>query len=254
MDPLLLAFGRLLRACVLTAVGEAAEACRVLDTRGDVPERLPRYIARLDRLVRLLIAVAMGDLATVDALAPAMRALGADVEARLAEALSVGLAGDEPRAVRLLTELLPGHGRRAGESASAPRWPGSALLQRIGTPGAVAGRARPGARPAQPGGAATAGVDPRPRHPDQPRLRRAGGRPTPSGSATRTRSPPRPPRRSAGMRRSYPDVGRHRELGFRPDDPAGAADRARARGARAARPSAAATPTSPGRSSSARTP
>ena len=65
MDPLLLTFGRLLRACVLTAVGEAAEARRVLDTRGDVPERLPRYLARLDRLVRLLIAVAMGDLATV---------------------------------------------------------------------------------------------------------------------------------------------------------------------------------------------
>ena len=79
----------------------------------------------------------MGDLAAVDALAPAMRALDADVEARLAEALSIGLGGDEPRAVRLLTELLPATVDApvtVGLSTAVAR---VALLQRIGTPGAV---------------------------------------------------------------------------------------------------------------------
>jgi LuxR family maltose regulon positive regulatory protein len=217
MDPLLLTFGRLLRACVLTAVGEAAEARRILDTRGDVPERLPRYLARLDRLVRLLIAVAMGDLAAVDALAPAMRAVGGEAEARLTEALSVGLGGDEPRAVRLLGELLPttvDAPVSVGLSSAVAR---AAMLQRIGTPGSIQAardlvpellsRAAPqrliwmlafGSLISPAFGelvsADAAGTDP---HPFAAPVAAALG----------------------GLRRSYPDVGRHRDLGFGPDDP-----------------------------------
>ncbi|GAA4704816.1 LuxR C-terminal-related transcriptional regulator [Nocardioides conyzicola] len=212
MDPLLLAFGRLLRACVLTAVGEAAEARRVLDTRGDVPERLPRYLARLDRLVRVLVAVAMGDLTTVDALGHSMHAIGAPVEARLAEALSVGLSGDEPRAVRMLTEVMPTTPDAAGLSSAVAR---AALLHRIGTPGAVQAardlvpdllsRAAPqelvwmlalGAL-VSPGfvdlvAGHAEGPDP---HPFA----------APAAAALRR------------MRRSYPDVGRHRDAGFGDD-------------------------------------
>lgn len=137
MDPLLLAFGRLLRACVLTALGEPESARRLLDTRGIVPERLPRYLSRLDRLVRLVIAVSMADLATVEGLVRGMRALGAEADARLAEAVACGLAGDEQRAVRMLAELLPGTVEApagVGLSSVAAR---IAFLQRIGTPGSL---------------------------------------------------------------------------------------------------------------------
>ena len=44
LDPLLLVYGRLLRACVLTASGEVEAARRLLDGRGDVPELLPRIL------------------------------------------------------------------------------------------------------------------------------------------------------------------------------------------------------------------
>jgi ATP/maltotriose-dependent transcriptional regulator MalT len=137
MDPLLLSFGRLLRACVLAATGGAAEARRLLDTRGDVPQRLPHYIGRLDRQARMLIAVGMGDLAAVEALVPRMRAAGDDADTRLAEALAVGLGGDEPRAVRLLTELLPDTLEEpvpVGLGSAVAR---AAMLHRIGTPGSV---------------------------------------------------------------------------------------------------------------------
>src|SRR5262249_1441895 len=47
------------------------------------------------------------DLATVESLVRTMRALDADPDARLAEALACGFGGDEQRAVRMLAELLP---------------------------------------------------------------------------------------------------------------------------------------------------
>jgi ATP/maltotriose-dependent transcriptional regulator MalT len=217
MDPLLLTFGRLLRACVLMAGGEAAEGRRILDTRGDVPERLPHYLARLDRLVRLLIAVAMGDLATIDALAPAMRAVGGEAEARLAEALSIGLGGDEPRAVRLLGELLPttyDAPVSVGLSAAVAR---TAMLHRIGTPGSVQA-----ARDLVPELLSRAapqrliwmlafGTLISPSFADLVASNAAGPDPHPFAAPVAAAL--------SGMRRSYPDVSRHRELGFGPDDP-----------------------------------
>ncbi|WP_028643707.1 LuxR C-terminal-related transcriptional regulator [Nocardioides sp. URHA0020] len=216
MDPLLLTSGRLLRACLLTALGDAAEAQRVLDTRGDVPERLPRHLAQLDRQVRLLIAVATGDVATLDALPPAMRAIGSEVDARLAEALSLGLAGDEPRAVRLLSALLPDTADMpvTGLSTAVAR---AAMLQRIGTPGSVQAardlvpdllsRAAPQrllwllafGTPISPTfvelvAAHADGADP---HPFA----------APAASAL------------SGLRRAYPGAGRHRAGGLVPDDP-----------------------------------
>ena len=137
LDPLLLTFGRLLRACVLTAQGDAEAALRLLDSRGTVPEQQPRYIVRLDRLVRLLIAVSMGDLGTVEALGHDMRSVGAQLEARLADAVGCGLGGDEPRAVRMLGELLPATADApytVGLTAAVTR---VALLLRVGTPGAL---------------------------------------------------------------------------------------------------------------------
>ena len=216
MDPLLLTFGRLLRACVLAAVGEAAEARRVLDTRGDVPERLPHYLARLDRLVRVLIAVAMGDLAAVDVQAAAMRALELPVEARLAEALSVGLGGDEPRAVRMLTEVLPGTldaPAGAGLSSAVAR---AAMLHRVGTPGAVQA-ARDlvpdllsRAAPQELVWVLALGTLTSPGFVDLVAAHAEGPDPhpfaAPAAAALRR------------IRRSYPEVGRHREPGYGTDD------------------------------------
>lgn len=217
MDPLLLTFGRLLRACVLTARGEAAEARRVLDTRGDVPVRLPYYLARLDRLVRLLIAVAMGDLATVDALAPAMRALGAEAEARLTEALGVGLGGDEPRAVRLLTDLLPATVDAPVTVALSSAVARAAMLQRIGTPGSVqaAGDLIPDlltrAAPQRLIWMLAFGSLISPTFGDLIAANASSPSPHPFADPAAAAV--------GGLRRSYPDVGRHRELGFGSDDP-----------------------------------
>jgi ATP/maltotriose-dependent transcriptional regulator MalT len=216
MDPLLLVFGRLLRACVLTAVGEAAEARRLLDTRGDVPARLPRYLAQLDRLVRLVTAVAMGDLATVDGLAPAMRAGDAVVEARLTEALSVGLGGDEPRAARLLAELLP-------ETVDMPviglctAVSRAAMLQRIGTPGSVQ-TARDlvpdllsRAAPQRLLWMLALGSLISPTFVELVAGHAEGADPHPFAAPASAAL--------VGVRRSYPDVGRRRETGFGFDDP-----------------------------------
>ncbi|GAA4747501.1 LuxR C-terminal-related transcriptional regulator [Nocardioides endophyticus] len=217
MDPLLLTFGRLLRAGLQTAVGEAAEARRILDTRGDVPERLPHHLARLDRLVRLLIAVAMGDLATVDALAPAMRAVGGDAEARLAEALSIGLGGDEPRAVRLLNELLPTTVDAPVTVALSAAVARAAMLQRIGTPGSVQA-----ARDLVPELLSRAapqrliwmlafGSLISPTFGDLVSSNASGTYPHPFAAPVAAAL--------GGLRRSYPEVARHRDLGFGPDDP-----------------------------------
>jgi LuxR family maltose regulon positive regulatory protein len=217
MDPLLLTFERLLRACVLTAVGEAAEARRVMDTRGDVPERLPPYLARLDRLVRLLVAIAMGDLATVDALVPAMRAVDAGVEARLAEALSVGLGGDEPRAVRLLNELMPATVDAPLTVALSSAVARAAMLQRIGTPGAVQAARElvpdllSRAAPQRLVWMLAFGALISPGFGDLVAGNAAGPEPHPFAASAAAAL--------AGLRRAYPDIGRHRDPGFGPDDP-----------------------------------
>ena len=138
MDPLLLTYGRMLHACVLAARGEIEAARRVLDSRGDVPQLLPQFLDRLERLVRLLISIAMGDLTGAEGQVHTTRASVVDNEARLGEAVLIGLSGDEVRAVRLLNELLPltlGNQSTTGLGAAVAR---VAFLQRIGTPAALA--------------------------------------------------------------------------------------------------------------------
>lgn len=136
LDPLLLVYGRLFRACVLAATGDLAEALRLLDHRGEVPERLPPAIHRDDQLVRMLLEVAQGDLAALDQTAHTMRAAGLDHPATLAEAWRTGLAGEEQRAVRMLDgldsadDLTPALALAAAVGRAA-------LLHRIGTASAV---------------------------------------------------------------------------------------------------------------------
>ncbi|MBZ5738237.1 helix-turn-helix transcriptional regulator [Nocardioides mangrovi] len=137
LDPLLICLGRLLRACVLTANGEVEAARRVLDSRGDVPGMLPRFIQRLDQLVRLLIAVTMGDRVAIEAVVLAAREVDAEPEALLAEALLVGLGGDEQRTVRLLTELLPRTVDLTSTIGMAAAVARVAFLHRLGTPASV---------------------------------------------------------------------------------------------------------------------
>lgn len=106
-DPLLLVYGRLLRACVLAETGRPEEARRLLDGHGAVPGRLPAHIARDDLLARLLIKVAMGDLAALERITARMRATGQHAAAALGDALVLGLRGEEQRAVRTLEAALP---------------------------------------------------------------------------------------------------------------------------------------------------
>ncbi|WP_309504772.1 MULTISPECIES: LuxR C-terminal-related transcriptional regulator [Nocardioides] len=136
-DPLLRAFGRLLQACVLTATGNAEAARRLLDGRGEVPELLPRHIARVDRLVRLPIAVTMGDLGMVTGLADSMRDLGLESEVRLSEAVQAALAGDEQRATRELADLVLATVHAPASVALPAAVCHVAMLQRMGTPSSV---------------------------------------------------------------------------------------------------------------------
>lgn len=133
MDPLLLVYGRLLRACMLTAAGEVEAARRLLDGRGDVPELLPRPLERVDGLVRLLIGIAMGDRAGLEVVVHEFRDAGLAAEAALAGAVAVGLAGDEQRAVRLLDVLLRDPAEMAVTVALGAAVVRIALLDRIGT-------------------------------------------------------------------------------------------------------------------------
>ena len=136
LDPLLLVYGRLFRACVLAATGDLAEALRLLDHRGDVPERLPPDILRDDQLVRMLLEVALGDLTALEQTARTMRAAGLGHAATLAEAWRAGLTGEEQRAVRMLdgldsaVDLTPALALAAAVGRSA-------LLHRIGTASSV---------------------------------------------------------------------------------------------------------------------
>jgi DNA-binding CsgD family transcriptional regulator len=113
LDPLLLVYGRLLRACVLLVSGQVEDARRLLDGRGDVPELLPWRLERLDGFVRLLIGLAMGDRTGLEVQAHNFRASGLAAEAALGEAVAVGLGGDEQRAVRMLDTLLQDPARGA---------------------------------------------------------------------------------------------------------------------------------------------
>ncbi len=138
LDPTLLVYVRLLRACILTARGDVAAARRVLDSRGDVPQLLPLYLDRLDRMVRLLVSVALGDLAGLEAEARSMSTDGLAAEAMLGEAVVLGLTGEEHRAVRLLDSLLPltvDAPATVGLGAAVAR---VAILQRIGTAASLA--------------------------------------------------------------------------------------------------------------------
>ncbi|KQW47554.1 hypothetical protein ASC77_13985 [Nocardioides sp. Root1257] len=216
MDPLMLSFGRLLRACVLAASGGAAEARRLLDTRGDVPQRLPHYIGRLDRQARMLISVGMGDLATVEELGAQMRGAGDESDARLTEALRIGLGGEEPRAVRLLSSMLPdtlGEPVAVSLGAAVAR---AAMLQRVGTTGSVQA-----ARELVPDLLSRAAPQRllwilafgnliSPGFGEMLAANAAGPRPHPYAAEA-----------TAGigaLRRSYPEIGRHRDLPFGPDD------------------------------------
>lgn len=138
LDPLLLVYGRLLRACMLVATGEVEAALRLLDGRGDVPQLLPRHLQRVDGLVRLLIGLAMGDLPGLEAVVHAFRTAGLTSEASLAEAVVVGLGGDEQRAVSMLDGLLRDSVDVALTVALGAAVARVAFLDRIGT---VAGTA-----------------------------------------------------------------------------------------------------------------
>jgi DNA-binding CsgD family transcriptional regulator len=136
MEPLLLVYGRLLKAGVLSACGRVEEARRVLDTRGHVPERLPAYADRSSRQLRLLADAAMGDLRAVEAEARLMRRVGMEINAQLGEAVALGLGGDERRAVRGLDDVL-GADRVPADVATVAAILRVAFLQRIGSPEAV---------------------------------------------------------------------------------------------------------------------
>lgn len=107
LDPLLLVYGRLFRACVLASSGQLAEALRLLDHRGDVPELLPPHVRRDQQMVRVLLGISIGDLGGLEKTARECRALGLAAPATIAAALHAGLCGDEARAVRMLDAVDP---------------------------------------------------------------------------------------------------------------------------------------------------
>ncbi|GAA4372409.1 LuxR C-terminal-related transcriptional regulator [Nocardioides caricicola] len=133
LDPLLLVYGRLLRACVLTSHGDVEEARRLLAGRGEVPELLPRQLQRVEGLVQLLTQVAMGDLAGLEVVVHDFRAANLTAEAVLSEALVVGLGGDERRAVRMLDALLREPATMAVTVAVGAAVARIAFLDRIGS-------------------------------------------------------------------------------------------------------------------------
>ena len=107
LDPLLLVYGRLLRACVLASEGALPEALRLLDHRGDVPELLPPHVQRDQQMVRLMLDVSLGDLADLERTVHTARAHGLSAPATLGAALLIGLGGEEARAVRMLDGVDP---------------------------------------------------------------------------------------------------------------------------------------------------
>ena len=137
LDPLLLVYGRLFRACVLATDGELADALRLLDHRGDVPGLLPPHVQRDQQMVRLLLDVSLGDLADLEKTVHAMRELGLTAPATLGAALLTGLAGEEARAVRMLEALDPRTVDDLPALALAFAVVRAALLHRSGTASAI---------------------------------------------------------------------------------------------------------------------
>lgn len=107
LDPLLLVYGRLFRACVLATEGRLPDALRLLDHRGDVPELLPPHVQRDHQMVRLMIDVSLGDLAALEKTVRTMRSLGLSGPATLGAAVLTGLGGEEARGVRMLDAVDP---------------------------------------------------------------------------------------------------------------------------------------------------
>lgn len=137
LDPLLLALGRLLRACLLTATGRGEEARRLLDGHGEAPERLPATIQRADAMIRMMIEVAMGDLTALERSVHRLRSDDQGASAGLREAIILGLGGEEQRAVRMLDSLVPATvdaPAAVGLIAAVSR---VAFLDRIGTAAAL---------------------------------------------------------------------------------------------------------------------
>lgn len=136
-DPLLLAYGRLFRACVLSSSGRLAEAMRLLDHRGDVPGMLPPHVQLDQQMVRMLVEVALGDLTALERTAREMDVLGLPAPAALATALHVGLSGDEARAVRMLDAVDPSAVDGSPTLSLSVAVVRAALLHRAGTASAV---------------------------------------------------------------------------------------------------------------------
>lgn len=136
-DPLLLVYGRLFRACVLSSSGRVAEALRLLDHRGDVPGLLPPHVQLDQQLVRLFLELSLGDLAALERTARETGALGLSAACTLATALHVGLSGDEARAVRMLESVDPSAVDGPPALSLSVAVARAALLHRTGTASAV---------------------------------------------------------------------------------------------------------------------
>jgi ATP/maltotriose-dependent transcriptional regulator MalT len=136
LDPLLLVYGRLFRGSVLAATGDLAGAQRLLDHRGEVPERLSPAIGRDHQMLRMIVDVASGDLAGLEQAERTMRATGLGSVALLAEAWRLGLVGQEQRALRVLdgAESAPDNTPALALTIAVAR---AALLHRSGTSSAV---------------------------------------------------------------------------------------------------------------------
>ncbi len=132
LDPFDLVYTRLLKANLLTAAGAAGEARRLLDTRGEVPDRLPPFADRHTRLARLQAAGRLGDLTAVEIEGNGLRAAGFAGDAALVRALAVGIGGSERTAIHALETLLANPDLPEITAASAAVGQ-VGLLHRLGT-------------------------------------------------------------------------------------------------------------------------
>ncbi len=134
LDPIDLVYTRLLKASLMTARGAAGSACRLLDTRGALPDRLPPFADRHTRLARLQASGRVGDLNAVESEANGLRASGFPGDAALVRALAVGVGGSERTAVYALETLLS-DGNLSEVTAASAAVGRVALLHRLGTAG-----------------------------------------------------------------------------------------------------------------------
>ncbi|MET0526503.1 MAG: LuxR C-terminal-related transcriptional regulator [Nocardioides sp.] len=133
LEPVDIVYIRLLKASLLTARGAAGAACRLLDTRGAVPDRLPPFADRHTRLARLQASGRLGDLSAVESEANGLRAAGFPGDAALVRALAVGVGGSERTAIYALEALLS-DGNLSEITAASAAVGRVALLHRLGTP------------------------------------------------------------------------------------------------------------------------